>query len=178
MDVLSVGPGQLVAALRYQTDNQPAGFGIRPRYKQSAVQVSSDYGFSFSAARVVTGYLQQSACLVQTAGADGTDRALVLVFGYKPAANMPRDDYGQRFIVSYDNGTSWSNRIFRLHRGGMYASSAVAVDDTIVTVLANGSALEMLRWRLPARSRVAANGFFRPSAVETAGVGGLASGWM
>ena len=167
MDVLSAGHGaHLAAAVRYQTDNQPAGCAVWPRYKQSAVQFSSGFGFSWSAPRVVTGYLQQSACLIKTSEANGADGALVLVFGYKPTANMPHDDYGQRFIVSYDNGTSWSNRIFQLHRGGMYASSAATADDTIVTVLADGPALSTLRWRLLARDRVAANGFFRPSAVE------------
>ena len=177
MDVLNLDQeSNLVVAMRYQTPAPGPGpplppevAGLRPRYKQSAVQFSSDFGFSWSAPRVVTGYLQQSACLVQTRGGSG-DRALVLVFGYKGTASGKLET-GQRFIVSYSNGTSWSNRIFQLHSGGMYASSVATADDTIVTVFAydedppNRTAvgqLQSIRWRLPPRETVAADGFFAP----------------
>ena len=122
MDVLSLDDsGQnLIAAVRYQTTGGPHPReeslppDPTPRYKQSAVQFSSDAGFTWSAPRVVTGYLQQTACIVKLS--DGT---LVLPFAHKPTVKQPQgnEGYGQRFIVSYDNGTSWSNRIFSLHTG-------------------------------------------------------------
>jgi hypothetical protein len=113
MDVLSLDASghNLIAAVRYQTSDVATATA---RYKQSAVQFSSDAGFTWGAPRVVTGYLQQTACIVKLSA--GT---LVLPFAHKPTMKQPQgnDGYGQRFIVSYDNGTSWSNRIFSLHTG-------------------------------------------------------------
>jgi hypothetical protein len=92
-----------------------------PLYKQSAVQFSSDSGFTWGAPRVVTGYLQHTASIVKLS--DGT---LVLPFSHQPTVTQRRASqgsteggvgYAQRFIVSFDNGTSWSNRIFSLHTG-------------------------------------------------------------
>jgi hypothetical protein len=71
-------------------------------------------------------------------------------------------------MVSYDRGESWSNGIWQLNDSGMYASSAVMPDDTIVTVhdgyrgRGTPRALCSLRWRLPARADVARHGFFHP----------------
>eukprot|EP01046_Picozoa_sp_COSAG06_P037758 COSAG06_NODE_4293_length_4392_cov_13.850454_1_plen_221_part_00 len=55
---------------------------------------------------------QQSGCFVEL-----VDGSLVLPFGHKDAGE------GQKFILSYDGGRSFSNSVYDLHRGGLYASS-------------------------------------------------------
>ena len=93
----------------------------------------------------MTGNGQQSASFVQL-----SDGSLVLAFGHKDAGE------GQKFILSYDGkmalslfspctrvanlksilnagGISWSNGVWDLHRGGLYASSVPVGDDEVVT---------------------------------------------
>lgn len=135
----------------------PTALGGHSVYKQSAVVYSDDGGISWTPPRIVTGWLQQTACVI--AMSDGT---LVLPFSHKLGS------HGQRFMVSYDRGESWSNGIWQLNNSGMYANSAVMPDDTIVTVhdgyrgRGTPRALCSLRWRLPARADVARHGFFHP----------------
>ena len=78
---------------------------------------------------------------------------------------------GQRFIVSYDQGQSWSNAIFELHKGGMYANTVAMVDDTLVTIFSRephtggNNCLETLRWKAPPKNVASQKGFFEPEAV-------------
>lgn len=105
----------LIATARYQTTSGSSKQITLPLYKQSIVQHSSDSGFSWSAPRLVTGYLQHSPSIVKLS--DGT---LVLPFSHQPPVTQQRvkgGGYWQRFIVSFTNGTTWSNRIFSLHTG-------------------------------------------------------------
>lgn len=126
-------------------------------YKQMAICHSDDGGRTFSEHLILTGWVQQTGCLIGTS--DGT---VVMPFGHKIAP------YGQRFMVSYDQGRTWSKTVFELNKSGHYASSVVLSDDTIVTVFAHGSnlggqnRLEALRWKLPPSGVVASNGFFAP----------------
>ena len=89
---------------------------------------------------MLTGYLQQSPSLVmhQPSG------LLLCVFGHKdgwPINNTQVKDGwqvvgGQRFIASLDGGEMWSRTVFELHRGGLYGSSVVLSNGTIVTAFA------------------------------------------
>ena len=92
---------------------------------------------------------------------------VIMPFGHKDQGQ------GQRFMVSYDEGQSWSKTVFELNKSGMYASSVVLDDQTIVTVHAIEShqggqnALEVLRWKAPPRDVVSKNGFFTPKPVTS-----------
>ena len=112
-DVLPLGNGSLLAAMRYQTTddgvNVQGWWQAGPHYKQTAVALSTDQGMSFDAPHIVTGYLQQSACLVGL-----RDRTIVMPFSHKDAG------FGQRTLLSYDgHGAWWSNSIYELHTGGL-----------------------------------------------------------
>ena len=141
----------------------PATVGGHSVYKQSAVLHSDDGGRSWSVPRIVTGWVQQSGCIVVLS--NGT---VILAFSRKDGT------HGQRFIVSYDRGETWSNAIWELNDCGLYASSVVMPDDTIVTVhdglrdKASGRRLGALRWRAPLRREVDQFGFFTPRPAETA----------
>lgn len=153
-DTLPLGDGRLLASIRYQTP----GSGGWPRYKQTAVASSSDAGRTWTVPRIVTGFLQQTACVVRLS--DGT---VVLPFSHKDVGQ------GQRFLVSYDSGRTWCKTIYELNKGGMYASSAVLKDDTIVTAFEDrprGAKLTVLRWKVPSREQVAGGGFFEPPPVD------------
>ncbi len=97
-----------------------------------------------------------------------SDGTVVLPFSRKDGT------HGQRFIVSYDRGESWSKAIWELNDCGMYASSVVMPDDTIVTVhdglrgKASGRRLSALRWQVPPPAVVEQHGFFTPGPAETA----------
>ena len=90
--------------------------------------------------------------------ADGT---ILMPFSHKDKGQ------GQRFMISYDEGKTWSRTVYELHVGGMYASSVVLDDGTIVTAYAerNGP-FTVLRWRAPSRKAVEKGGFFEPLAVN------------
>jgi len=130
-------------------------------YKQSAIGVTEDGGRTWTRAHLATGWLQQTACLVRLS--DGT---VVIPFSHKDAGQ------GQRFMVSYDDGATWSRTVYELHKGGMYASSVVLSDDTIVTVHATGrnmggrGTLDVLRWKVPPKKEVEKGGFFTPRPVD------------
>ena len=138
----------------------PTGHSV---YKQTAVAFSSDAGRTWTRPRIVTAWVQQTGCLVRLS--DGT---LILPFGHKDQGN------GQRFIVSYDQGQTWSKTIFELNKCGMYANSEALQDDTIVTVFSVEShsggknCLAALGWKVPPKDIVSQKGFFEPASVEVA----------
>ena len=137
----------------------PGAIGGHSVYKHTAVLHSDDRGRTWSEPRIVTGWVQQTACLVRLS--DGT---IVMPFGHKDAGQ------GQRFMLSYDDGETWSNALFELNRFGMYAHSVVLDDDTIVTVCETPRwfqpvKLHVLRWNVPPRDEVERYGFFMPRPV-------------
>ena len=191
-DVLPLSAGRLLASVRYQRKKLPDdpkrlaapvwfdpdhprescaecrahgafGIGGHSVFKQTALVTSTDGGRTWSRPRLLTGWMQQTGCLVQIS--DGT---IVLPFSHKTTARGVR--FGQRFLVSYDEGKSWSRSVYELHHGGLYANSVALDDDTIVTVHDNREAgkrnLNVLRWKLPSRSEVSRGGFFQPEFVE------------
>ena len=171
-EVKSLG-ARMVATVRYQTqhwvdtryDNGTTLSNVtQPGFKNTAVLYSGDRGATWSRPKLVTGYDQQTACLVVLA-----PNTLVLPFGHKD------DGEGQRFIVSYDGGRSFSNTIFQLHQGGLYASSVATNNGTIVTAFScelgdpqsacaknESSELQFLRWTAPMHDDPAHTGFFVP----------------
>ncbi|MAE63338.1 MAG: hypothetical protein CMJ18_03625 [Phycisphaeraceae bacterium] len=182
-DLLELPSKRILATTRYQRkriDGDPPdmvsnewlevmeglhpGFPTEPEgycfYKQTAVLHSDDGGRTWSTPRLVTGWLQQTACLVRLS--DGT---IVLPFSHK------NDGHGQRFIISYDEGETWSNSIFELNGFGLYASSVALDDDTIVTVTETPRwhkpvQFHVLRWSVPPRKAVEEQGFFTPRPVS------------
>ena len=181
-DLVALPSGRLLLAIRYQrhklphdppglvsphlmrndqppyTKSKTIGAGLVARF--TAILHSDDAGKTWTAPRLLTGFDEQTGCLVSLS--DGT---VILPFGYKT------DTRGQRFLISYDGGETWSRNVFQLHDDGQYASSVALADDTIVTVLhaTKGLQVQALRWRPPARDKVAAGGFWSPRAVEPLG---------
>jgi len=141
------------------TKSKTYGEGLVARF--TAVLHSDDGGKTWTQPRLVTGFDEQTGSLIQLS--DGT---VLLTFGYKT------DTRGQRFMLSYDQGETWSRSVFQLHADGQYASSAVLPDDTIVTVIhdTKGQRVHSLRWRAPSRDKVETGGFFAPRVVEPLGV--------
>lgn len=137
---------------------RPGGHSV---YKQTAVAFSENAGRTWSRPSIATGWVQQTGCIVQLS--DGT---LILPFGHKDRGQ------GQRFIVSYDQGRTWSKAIFELNTCGMYANSTVLRDDTIVTVFSveghggGNNCLEALLWKPPPRDVVLQKGAFEPVPVD------------
>ena len=183
-DVIALPSGRMLAVTRYQRKKLPGdpadlassyyfdpehnrdacsecalgakAVGGHSVYKQTALLDSNDGGRTWSHPRLLTGWLQQTACLVRLA--DGT---ILMPFSHKDKGQ------GQRFMISYDEGKTWSRTVYELHVGGMYASSVVLDDGTIVTAYAerNGP-FTVLRWRVPSRKAVEKGGFFEPLAVN------------
>ena len=144
-------------------DYGPTGVGGHSVYKQTAVLASDDGGKTWTQPRIVTWWLQQTGSLVRLS--DGT---LILPFSHKDGT------HGQRFIVSYDEGETWSKVVYELNQCGMYARSVAFDDDTIVTVHDNAAGqapntLGVLRWKAPSRQEVEKHGVFapRPAAIGT-----------
>ena len=182
-DLIVLPSGRLLLAVRYQRMKLPHDLpdlvsphhmrSDKPPYTKSkayddglvarftAVLYSDDGGKTWTQPRLVTGFDEQTGSLIQLS--NGT---VLLTFGYKT------DTRGQRFMLSYDEGETWSRTVFQLHADGQYASSVVLADDTIVTVIHNTKGLQIhsLRWRAPSRDQVEAGGFFTPRVVETLGV--------
>eukprot|EP01052_Picozoa_sp_SAG31_P029958 SAG31_NODE_3029_length_4768_cov_4.130863_4_plen_195_part_00 len=142
-------------------------------YKQTGITRSTDGGRTWEQPGIVTGYLQQTGSLAQLE--DGT---IILAFGHKDSAQDPKSKqwvmYGQRFIVSHDNGRTFSRRVYELHSGSMYAatvalpkaSTDVYEGQLLVTACANSTGvagnLHVLRWLPPDQIDVAAGGYFQP----------------
>ena len=176
-DLLALPSGQILATARYQRVKLPSDppeladteylsteIGGHSVYKHTVLVQSDDAGKTWSQPRLVTAWYQQTACLVRLS--DGT---VVMPFGHKTSDEQGRR-FGQRFMVSYDEGRSWSKTIYELHKGGLYASSVALPDDTIVTVHDNrkteeGPGLAILRWQAPSREVVSKGGFFEPEEI-------------
>ncbi|MAE62916.1 MAG: hypothetical protein CMJ18_01480 [Phycisphaeraceae bacterium] len=147
------------ASLERHGDIDPYEVGNHSVIKNTCILHSDDGGATWSEPRLVTGWLQQTAGLVRLS--DGT---VVMPYGHKD------EGHGQRFVLSYDEGETWSNAVFELNRFGMYAHSVALDDDTIVTVTETPRwhrpvRLHVLRWQVPPRNVVAERGFFRPRPV-------------
>lgn len=177
--LLELPSGRIVASVRYQRcklpeDPQelatpfPPAPGNWPEgctsptdigqtvFQNTAFTVSEDGGLTWSAPRLITGTCQQSGCLVRL-----SDETLVLTFGR----------WGQRFMLSYDQGKTWSKAVYQLNATGEYARSVIVKDDRIVTVhdSQNGThprRLGVLRWKVPSRKEFQEHGFFAPREVE------------
>ena len=182
-DLLPLPSGRLLLAIRYQRHKLPGDpKGLvsphrmrddKPPYKKSkqigsglvarftAILHSDDAGKTWTQPRLVTGFDEQTGTLIRLS--DGT---ILLPFGYKT------DTRGQRFIVSYDRGETWSRSVFQLHADGQYASSVVLKGDKIVTVIhgTKGLSLQSLRWQAPTKAIVKKKGFWRPRVAEPLGM--------
>jgi hypothetical protein len=185
--LLEMPSGKIVAALRYQRskvpEDQPKLGGChydvpgqrnesitggatavgRTLFQHTAFTFSEDGGKTWATPRLITGTLQQSGSLVRLS--DGT---LALIFGR----------WGQRFMLSYDEGKTWSKTVYSLNGTGEYARSVALEDDTIVTLhdsigvdydvkKPRPNRLGVLRWKAPPRKEVEQHGFFTPREVET-----------
>ncbi|MAE66740.1 MAG: hypothetical protein CMJ18_20930 [Phycisphaeraceae bacterium] len=176
-DVLSLPSGGLLAATRFQRVKLPADppdlaspmdmsnkVGGHSVFKQTAIMKSDDGGVTWSAPMLVTGWLQQTGCLIRL-----SDGMVILAFGHKTEVDGKR--FGQRVMVSLDEGETWSRTVYELHHGGLYANSVVLPDDTIVTVHDGRNTdhvkLSVLRWKPPSREEVSKGGFFAPRSVAT-----------
>jgi len=178
-DLKVLDSGRMLVTVRYQRVKLPSdpSYLISPFtgttdvgatvIRGTAILWSDDSGNTWIDPRLLTALDEQTGCLVELA--DGT---VLMVFGHK-------NDYGQRFMVSYDEGETWSKTIYDLHTGGMYASSAVLADGTVVTTIDNrptgGLIVTSLRWTPPTFSEVAAGGFWTPNVVEPLGLLNLSS---
>ena len=196
--LLELSNGELVASIRYQRSKVPedppdlasdarlySGSGAPTDlgcqlFQNTAFSSSKDEGKTWATPRIATASAQQSGSILRLS--DGT---LILTFGR----------YGQRFMLSYDNGATWSRAIYQLYRCGQYARSIVLDDDTVVTVHDSretwsfhgrtlrcddnsvvpksenvtpwgSGCLGVLRWKVPSRSRVEREGFFTPREAE------------
>lgn len=184
-DILVLPSGRFLAALRYQRPKFAADppdlvsphqmRGDKPPFSRSkaiasgfvarvtVVSHSDDQGKTWSPPRMVTGFDEQTGCLVRL-----PDDAVILVFGHKT------DGTGQRFMLSYDEGETWSRNVYALNANGLYASSVVLDDGTIVTVahkvIKGVARFYAMRWRPPTFDQVATGGFWRPRVVEPLGV--------
>lgn len=86
----------------------------------TALLYSGNGGRSWTTRGMVTGFAQQTACIIQLA------QGIAIVFSHKDYANTTNGStkgslqhYGQRAIISYDEAKTFSNAILELHHGGM-----------------------------------------------------------
>ena len=126
-------------------------------FQNTAFTSSEDGGKTWATPRLITGLSQQTGSIVTLS--DGT---LVLTFGRA----------GQKFMLSYDQGKTWSKRAYSLNPTGEYARSVVLEDDTMVSVhdgVGEGERgrLCILRWKVPSREEVKKHGLFTPRKVES-----------
>ena len=177
--LLELPSGRIVASVRYQRDKTPddpiglaTPFPRAPNtwpkgcttatdigqtvFQTTALTSSEDGGRTWSTPKIIAGTQQQSGSVLRL-----SDATLIVTFGR----------WGQRFVLSYDEGRTWSRTIYELNRTGEYARSVVLADDTIVTVhdgIGDGERgrLCVLRWRAPMRAEVEKNGFFTPREAE------------
>lgn len=143
----------------------PTGVGGHSVYKQSAVLETDDGGKTWTAPRIVTGWHRQTGCIVRL-----SDGALALPFCHRAGTDTGK---GQRVILSYDDGRSWSKAVYQINDFGEYASSVVLDDGTIVTAhdstgREDHGRLHVLKWTPPPRAEVEKHGFFipRPADIE------------
>ena len=166
---------RVLAVARYQTkhfasaryDTGALTNATAVSYKSTALFSSSDGGKTFGRPGLLTGQGQQSGCLVEL-----PDKSILMVHGHKDAGE------GQKFMISYDQGRTFSNTVYDLHRGGLYASSVAIGGKEIITAFSctadsqslcpqRANKLSTLRWQPPAEDEVARGGFFVP--VEPSG---------
>ena len=178
-EIMELPSGKLIASVRYQRKKLPGdpdGLAApsilydpslgddtaigQTVLQNTAITTSEDGGLTWSTPRLVTGTLATTGNLAQLS--DGT---LILSFGR----------WGQRFLVSYDEGETWSNKVFKLNGTGEYSSTVALSDDTLVTVHDSvpdsPRHLSVMRWTAPSRSLVEQYGFFTPRDVETGSFG-------
>ena len=193
-NLLELPSCEIVASIRYQRSKAPedppelatdarlySGTGSPTDvgcqlFQHTAFSSSTDGGKTWATPKIVTGSAQQSGSILRL-----SDETLILTFGR----------YGQRFMLSYDSGRTWSRSVYQLYRCGQYARSVVLDDDTVVTVHDSretwrlrgqrlrcydnspvpegedvdswGSGrLGVLRWKVPSRKMVERDGFFTP----------------
>ena len=185
-DLLVLPSGRMLAAVRYQRHKLPSDppdlasphlmRSDKPPYTKSkqvgkglaarltAVLWSDDGGKTWTEPRLVTGFDEQTGSLVRMP--DGT---IILVFGHKT------DGLGQRFMLSYDEGETWTRCVFQLHSAGQYASSVVLDDETIATIIhspydGETHMLTTLMWRAPSKEEASKAGFWTPRVAEPLGV--------
>ena len=179
--LLELPSGKILASIRYQRDKLPedpqelaTSFTTRdwPKgctsptdtgqtiFQNTAVTISEDGGRTWATPRLVTGSIQQSGSAVKLS--DGT---LVLTFGR----------WGQRFMLSYDDGKTWGKVVYQLNSTGEYARSVVLEDDTIITVhdsvhSVDGKGVQpqrltVLRWKAPTQKEIQKHAFFTAREV-------------
>ncbi len=182
-DILVLASGRILASVRYQRHKLPGdppdlasphllrsdkppytkskGVGKGLAARLSGVLHSDDGGKTWSQPRLLAGFDEQTGCLIQL-----SDDTVLFVFGHKT------DGLGQRFMLSYDQGETWSKTVYQLHWLGQYASSVVLDDDTIITIIWKGKHryIHALRWRAPSRQEVEKGGFWTPRIAEPLGV--------
>ena len=176
-DLATTAGGQLVASVVYRRERGATG----PSYLQTGFVRSQDRGRTWTQVGLVSGWLQQPASLVSL------NDSLVLVFsGRRPSpGNTSETRVGHEFIVSYDEGFSWSNTIFQLARfdsgghvpltGGLSASSVAYTRGRVLTAFSCAGVgtdsctaseepgmLRLLVWTPPPRKEVEPGGFFLP----------------
>jgi len=184
-DILALPSGRLLATVRYQrhklpgdpdslaaphllrsdkapfTKSRQTGKGLVAR--NTAILHSDDGGKTWSTPRLVTGFDEQTACLVQL-----PDKTILLVFGHKT------DGSGQRFMVSHDEGHSWSRTIFQLGHNCQYASTVLLPGNRLVTVshrIIKGVGIFHARqWSPPGREAARGSGFWVPRPAEPLGI--------
>ena len=179
-DLCELPSGRILASIRYQRRKIPGDppelatpFRRAPNtwpkectsatdigqtiFQNTALTSSEDGGKTWATPRLITGTSQQSGSLLTLS--NGT---IVLTFGR----------WGQKFMLSYDAGKTWSKRAYRLNGTGEYARSIVLEGETIVTVhdgVGQGERgnLCVLRWKVPPREEVEKHGFFTPTEIKT-----------
>ena len=186
---LALPSGRLLAAVRYQrhklpgdpdplasphllrsdkapfTKSKQLGKGLVAR--NTAILHFDDSGKTWSTSRLVTGFDEQTACLVRL-----PDNTVLLVFGHKTDGN------GQRFMVSYDEGHSWSRTVFQLGWNCQYASTVLLPGNRLVSVshrIIDGIGIFHARqWSLPSKQDTRSGGFWVPDQLnpwESPGLG-------
>lgn len=160
-------PGSLASPHLLRTDTAPftkskqVGAGLIVR--NTAILHSDDNGKTWSTPRLVTGFDEQTACLVRL-----PDNTILLVFGHKT------DGSGQRFMVSYDEGRSWSRTVFQLGRNCQYASTVLLPGNHLVSVshrIIDGVGIFHSRqWSPPDKKATSAGGFWTPRPAEPLGI--------
>ena len=184
-DLLALPSGRLLAAVRYQRHKLPGDPDLlasphllrsdKPPFTKSrqggkglvvrntAILHSDDSGKTWSEPRLVTGFDEQTACLVRL-----PDNTILLVFGHKT------DGSGQRFMASFDEGRSWSRTVYQLGQNCQYASTVLLTGNRLVSVshrIIDGVGIFHARqWSAPKKTAFSDGGFWTPRPAEPLGV--------